>query len=704
MERWSYGSKLGLRVPRLHKRFFIGFQMTETALAAKSQTTSPPAGAPDSQVHLPRENPFGQNLLVPDPNGQDRFHSELRAYTPTLKTRAVTAMSEALEPMLGVSETKAKQRIVEAGYAPDTPLQKYLEEHPLERLRMRGFLGALWDAATTPIVQVPRVNTGQVQAQVPGVSTSTAGVIAGSEQAAAGIAESFASPLGVATLGIGALPRLGQRLVAGAFGAHMAIRTPEAARRLGNEMGKGNTEGAVREGLNLAAQVGFGAAGLTHAARPAAPATPSAHPQERVPLETAATPTPAIPAPATPVLAPLEIGQKLQSLVPGRDVTLVAGYDIRPQRGRVLEHGQRIDLDSALKPEHNSFTEIFLETVSGNTYRLSKGPQEGSYVLYDMRSGVTRTIGHQRVRSHELTQGQPFTWAENGLEFSTSAIQQITAVYPYQAGRALGPASGQSYVANKMLEAELHRRQVFSPHTMDPLQVERVSFGSMIHDGSTHYLARTLDGTLHYVFPKEGRIYTQHGRSGAVSELPRVQQNGTARYAPIEQGQGAEALGLEVTEIFQIRADGQVLSHGASRALKEFLGGLPAEESVRKSAVTRPQETTPQLQRPLPANDTFVDVGEMMRNPGVQYIVRTEKAGVQTIYSLFQDNGTIFASAGNGSPKYAIHPNTRIQAGQNLRDGVTVKEVLRVPLYDNCPPRALELMRQQLQQGGVQTH
>lgn len=63
-------------------------------------------------------------------------------------------------------------------------------------------------------------------------------IVGGIEQGIVDLAAGFTSPIGIATLGIGALPRTAQRAVSLAFAAQMAQSTPEIASELGTEFGK----------------------------------------------------------------------------------------------------------------------------------------------------------------------------------------------------------------------------------------------------------------------------------------------------------------------------------------------------------------------------------------------------------------------------------------------------------------------------------
>jgi len=63
-------------------------------------------------------------------------------------------------------------------------------------------------------------------------------VLAGTVKGVENLVRGFTSPVGIATLGIGALPRTVQKAVALAFAGQMVAQTPEVARELGTEFGK----------------------------------------------------------------------------------------------------------------------------------------------------------------------------------------------------------------------------------------------------------------------------------------------------------------------------------------------------------------------------------------------------------------------------------------------------------------------------------
>lgn len=113
-------------------------------------------------------------------------------------------------------------------------------------------------------------------------STRTEQAITGIErgvfETGKGLAEFMTSPLGIATLGSGVLPKLGQRGVALAFGVTMAKETPEIARQLGEEYGKPPEQrdyGKISQLITTGAiNTGFAATLGAHALAPSPKASP----------------------------------------------------------------------------------------------------------------------------------------------------------------------------------------------------------------------------------------------------------------------------------------------------------------------------------------------------------------------------------------------------------------------------------------------
>ena len=55
----------------------------------------------------------------------------------------------------------------------------------------------LWDRATTPLLPIPRTTGAELNQALPWLNPTVAKVIAGGQQAVAGLGESFTSPLGI---------------------------------------------------------------------------------------------------------------------------------------------------------------------------------------------------------------------------------------------------------------------------------------------------------------------------------------------------------------------------------------------------------------------------------------------------------------------------------------------------------------------------
>lgn len=114
----------------------------------------------------------------------------------------------------------------------------------------------------TPPIPLPRV--------APDPQRSTAGQVgSGLANVAAGVVEGFTTPLGIATLGMGALPAGAQRLVAGGFAADMASKLPEMAGQVGEASVAGSVQDQVEAIGNLAATAGMTGLAGRHAVTPA---------------------------------------------------------------------------------------------------------------------------------------------------------------------------------------------------------------------------------------------------------------------------------------------------------------------------------------------------------------------------------------------------------------------------------------------------
>lgn len=132
---------------------------------------------------------------------------------------------------------------------------------------------SLWQNATTPLVDwaqkmTPQEMQAHLTPQEPDtVPGTTAKVMAGVEQGAAEIINSFTSPLGIATLGLGAFPKAMQVALSGGFAAHMASTLPQQARQASAAIKRGDTEDAARVITGGVATLALAGLAGTHAAK-----------------------------------------------------------------------------------------------------------------------------------------------------------------------------------------------------------------------------------------------------------------------------------------------------------------------------------------------------------------------------------------------------------------------------------------------------
>lgn len=118
-----------------------------------------------------------------------------------------------------------------------------------------GEFGQFWENIHTPTFELAKPLSPQEVEQLRGEERGTQRA-AGTYQSLANTANFFTSPMGVATLGIGFLPRALQRAVAGVFAAQMASQVPELSRQLGEELAKPEGE---RDQMRLAELITTGA-------------------------------------------------------------------------------------------------------------------------------------------------------------------------------------------------------------------------------------------------------------------------------------------------------------------------------------------------------------------------------------------------------------------------------------------------------------
>lgn len=111
--------------------------------------------------------------------------------------------------------------------------------------------------------------------------------ITGGAEGAADLADSFTSPIGIATLGIGGLPRAAQRVVSGLFATQMVSQIPGQAKEFKKATDEGDVGKASRLGVGILGGAAFTALGAKHALTPdVVPITPKPFvtPDELTPL------------------------------------------------------------------------------------------------------------------------------------------------------------------------------------------------------------------------------------------------------------------------------------------------------------------------------------------------------------------------------------------------------------------------------------
>lgn len=86
----------------------------------------------------------------------------------------------------------------------------------------------------------------------------TAGASLGASEGIADILSGITSPLGIATMGAGALPSAAQRVLTGAFGLDMLRQVPERAKELGGATVEGDSQEIAKKSVELLSSAGFG--------------------------------------------------------------------------------------------------------------------------------------------------------------------------------------------------------------------------------------------------------------------------------------------------------------------------------------------------------------------------------------------------------------------------------------------------------------
>lgn len=175
----------------------------------------------------------------------------------------------------------------------------------LQRPRTIGPETDPFSLATTPLVDLPRVTGREVEiglgpegmaagltAAAPGVTgpilgrmalqspKTTAQIIAGLQQAVIGASEFFTSPLGIATLGSGALPKLAQKGIAAYFVYQMAKQQPEMVKELAEAWYSDDPERLTHAAASLGLNTAFIAGGTKAMLEKAKAETPPPIPEQ----------------------------------------------------------------------------------------------------------------------------------------------------------------------------------------------------------------------------------------------------------------------------------------------------------------------------------------------------------------------------------------------------------------------------------------
>ncbi len=137
-----------------------------------------------------------------------------------------------------------------------------------------------------PLVNLPEMSDEDINNLVESgmMSRPHAELLAGINRGAARTASALTSPVGIATLGEGALAKAGtpllspgaQRAISGTFAAQMGAQLPGEAGRFGTALGAGDVAGAAESGAGFASSALFARAAAGHALGIEPPPTPPA--------------------------------------------------------------------------------------------------------------------------------------------------------------------------------------------------------------------------------------------------------------------------------------------------------------------------------------------------------------------------------------------------------------------------------------------
>lgn len=158
-----------------------------------------------------------------------------------------------MEPIIGESEKEPSFKDFLL-----TPVNRYLSETPAAELLKAG-QKKLREAVLPKSLEAPAESLVQ---SIPGK------IVTGIQSAQIDLAESFLSPIGIATLGMGTLPKAIQRVVSGGFAADMISHLPEQAKAISEAWKNGDIEQVTRGLLGFAGTGVFAAGAAKHALTP----------------------------------------------------------------------------------------------------------------------------------------------------------------------------------------------------------------------------------------------------------------------------------------------------------------------------------------------------------------------------------------------------------------------------------------------------
>lgn len=216
---------------------------------------------PQAQFHAPTET---ENIVAAF--GAPQTQMALREHQGKLDT--LTTEQEIKADKVSNLETQLHQGLSET----DDPLRREAFKGLIsEKVAAEGYLPVkeeptAMQAATTPLVNLPRLQSGDLETL--GLPEGASKVIAGAQKGIVGATEFLTTPLGVATLGTGALPAAQQKAVSAAFALDMAVHVPEQFRELGKAIGEGDVEKATETAVSAAASLYFTKKAAEHATSP----------------------------------------------------------------------------------------------------------------------------------------------------------------------------------------------------------------------------------------------------------------------------------------------------------------------------------------------------------------------------------------------------------------------------------------------------